>query len=282
MDACVVIPTHGRPDSLAAVLDAVDSPAIVVENGTRNARQVVERAGARYEWLPEANASAARNLGAERCSAEIVAFLDDDVVPKPGWLDRLIAPIRAGEADATVGRIRVSDVVPDSARAVFVETDRVIDPSRPFLAGGAMAMNRGRFLDLDGFDPELGPGALGCHEDVLLGLRLTAAGGRIRYVPDAEAVHHIPADRVSRRALLAHAERQGRSEGWVMHHWLGSNPTYLRLRLLRSTVLCAVNRNREHVQRRARERQLLRERGAPRKYASRGSDRVLGAEPPLN
>ena len=40
-----------------------------------------------------------------------------------------------------------------------------------------------------GFDPELGPGALGLGEDTLFGLQLTEAGYKIEYAKNALVVH---------------------------------------------------------------------------------------------
>jgi len=185
----VVIPTHSRRDGLANVLGAlfadlpVDSLKVavtVVENGSSVARAVAEEHGAKYIVLPSGNASLARNVGALAHDADIVVFLDDDAVPRPGWLERLVEPLRSDRADATVGAVQLSveGEVTASIRAEFVETSRVMDPGRPFLIGMNMAITRSAFDRAGGFEPELGPGALGGHEDVLLGLKLAARGQR--------------------------------------------------------------------------------------------------------
>ncbi len=50
----------------------------------------------------EPNISAARNLGIEAARGEIIAFCDDDAVPDPMWLERLVQPF-ADESIASAG-----------------------------------------------------------------------------------------------------------------------------------------------------------------------------------
>jgi hypothetical protein len=66
----------------------------------------------------------------------------------------------------------------------------VADPARPaepalFACGGAMAVDRARFLATGGFDP----GYFAYFEDVDLGWRLWVEGERVVYVPTAVAFH---------------------------------------------------------------------------------------------
>jgi len=72
----------GRPE-IGRVLDAFP--------GVRR----VDCAGLSYD--------AAKNRCVAAARGELVAFLDGDCRPDPGWLAALLAPIRAGEADATCG-----------------------------------------------------------------------------------------------------------------------------------------------------------------------------------
>ena len=45
-----------------------------------------------------------------------------------------------------------------------------------YLVGANMALSREVFAKVPGFDPELGPGALGFYDDTLLGWQLQEAG----------------------------------------------------------------------------------------------------------
>ncbi|MEL7214831.1 MAG: glycosyltransferase family A protein, partial [Pseudomonadota bacterium] len=44
----------------------------------------------------EPNVAAARNLGIAAASGDILAFIDDDAVPEPGWLSQLVSALNRG------------------------------------------------------------------------------------------------------------------------------------------------------------------------------------------
>src|SRR5215218_1236723 len=64
-----VIPNHGRP--LDRLLQALDVDEVIVIDGL--------------------TAAAGRNRGLEQARNELVALLDSDTVPRPGWLEPLVA-----------------------------------------------------------------------------------------------------------------------------------------------------------------------------------------------
>lgn len=91
----VVVPTRIRPAELDRCLAAVDRQrcsfafdVIVVDNSPGDAatEAVARKWGARHVSEPRLGLCRARNRGALVSSAEIVAYLDDDSVPEPGWL----------------------------------------------------------------------------------------------------------------------------------------------------------------------------------------------------
>jgi hypothetical protein len=53
------------------------------------------------------------------------------------------------------------------------------------------------------------------NDDLDLCRRFAAAGGRIRYVPDAVVTHELPAERLTARYLLRRTYAQGRSD-WLL------------------------------------------------------------------
>jgi len=115
--ASIVIPTRNRPDYLAVALASIAPQAaaagaevVVVDDGGASAevRALAERHGARYEPHPAPlGLNVARNTGVARSRGELVAFVDDDVEVRPGWLQALLDAAREHpETQVFTGPIR--------------------------------------------------------------------------------------------------------------------------------------------------------------------------------
>lgn len=91
----VVIPAFGRVDSLRRCLASLDGLEIlVVDDGSPEPDRIASAAadaGARLVRLSENRGpAAARNRGLLETTTELVAFVDSDCTPDPGWLDTLV------------------------------------------------------------------------------------------------------------------------------------------------------------------------------------------------
>lgn len=250
MEAVVVIPTHRPGELLRRVVDATHGQRrpddchlriVVVENGSSDASTLLAGSPATLISLVGPNASHARNVGAmaQGCP-DVVVFLDDDVVPQQGWLCTLIGPIIAGDCDATTGAIvvRTESAITDAVRGCFVDTALAMDPDAPFLAGGNMAMRGRRFSALGGFDVRLGPGTRpGGGEDLLLGMQLAEAGGRVAWIPEAVVEHVVPPTRLTNQALRRRAAVEGRAAAWLAHHHHHAQARWGLARVIRSALL---------------------------------------------
>ena len=205
----VVVVSRDRPKSLTLCLLGLsqlyyDNFEIIVvanegsiegvfESGLINRIKLV-----RFE---EANISAARNAGIGQSAGEIVAFIDDDAVPEPLWLDHLIATFADESVSAAggfvIGRNGIS--LQWKGRMVFSDgqaVDLPIEGMKPRVfdaeAGRAiktegtnMAVRRDVLIDVGGFDA-----AFRFYLDETdLNMRLTANGHRTAIVPLAQ-VHH--------------------------------------------------------------------------------------------
>jgi hypothetical protein len=93
-----------------------------------------------------------------------------------------------------------------------------------------MAATREVYERTNGYDEELGPGALGYWDDALLGQHLESVGARICFAEKSVMEHHFSPDRLGRREMLLAAERTGRSHAYVMHHWEHLDVSYPLLR----------------------------------------------------
>ena len=93
----VVIPVKDAGPLLERVLAAVraqgDVELLVIDSGSRDhSREIARAAGAEVIEIPpeEFGHGRTRNLGAERASGELIAFLTQDAVPMEGWLDAVV------------------------------------------------------------------------------------------------------------------------------------------------------------------------------------------------
>ena len=147
--------------------------------------------------------AAARNTGtaaAVEAGAEVVVYLDADVLPRPGWLDPLLMhlddPLVAAVAPRIVaaepGRFWVRGY--ETARSALdmgAEPARVRPRTRvPYVPSAALAVRPDRLPA-----PPAGGGRgpfderLHVAEDVDLCWRTDAAGGRVRYEPGVHVAH---------------------------------------------------------------------------------------------
>ncbi len=222
-DVTVLIPVRDRAVLLDRCLSALGDgyPVLVVDDGSEDPGAVADVVAARGAALVrrEVNGGpgAARNTGLLNVATDLVAFLDSDCVPEPGWIERLAAHLADPAVAAAAPRMVAVPAGPDWAgryttaaccldlgdaearvvpgtRVAYVPTAALV-VRRAAIAGGAGAGNV--------FDP-----ALRWGEDVDLVWRLHAAGWRIRYYPAARVSHHEPEGWA---ALLARRFRYGTS-----------------------------------------------------------------------
>jgi GT2 family glycosyltransferase len=256
--ASILVCTRDRAASLAATLAALgrlevpaDTPAelVVVDNASTDTTPEVVAAcrlgfPVRTVHEPRPGVARARNAGLAAARGDILLFLDDDVRPPPHWLVAMTRPILAGTADAVAGGVRLA---PDLRRpwmeplhTAWLAETHFLDTRAPGeMVSASMAFAR-RVLDaVPGFDPELGPGALGQGEDSLFSWQLLHAGFRIAAVLEVEVEHHPEPARLLREAFRATATRRGRTMAYQKHHWEHTDVPAPRLRWMRQAVRLA-------------------------------------------
>lgn len=178
------------PDEIV-IVDQSDAP-----NASLSSRPPASGCAVQYLWDRERGVSRARNRGLAAAGTDLVVFTDDDVLVDRRWLaamrDALVAlgpgGVVTGRVLATAGETAggwAPALVADEAPAEY--QGRI---SRDVLEAGNMGAWRGALLELGGFDPTLGPGTpFPAGEDNDMGLRILAAGRRIRYEPQAVIYH---------------------------------------------------------------------------------------------
>ncbi len=236
-DISIIVCSRNRAATLARTLPNLGrisvpdggAELVVVDNAsTDETAQVVKRAGltnleVRLVREPRPGVAYARNTGLASARGDIILFTDDDVHPAEDWVEKLTAPLRDGRYDAVAGRIVLAPEVerswirPEHAMCLAVMNGPVGGQVEMFCAN--MGFRRTVLDRVPGFDPELGPGALGFGEDSLFSWQLAAAGYRLGFIEDAVVVHHPDATRLQRLAWLDTARKRGRTLAYLLHHW---------------------------------------------------------------
>jgi N-acetylglucosaminyl-diphospho-decaprenol L-rhamnosyltransferase len=206
----VVIPTFDAWPLLERCLahlqfQTVSHTPIVVDNGSGDETVRRVRDGFRHVQLVELDRNhgfpAACNRGVAAGSGDVVVLLNNDVYPRPDFLERLVAPLLA---DVRVGSVAALLVRPGETQidAIGLTVDATLagfprlrgcsaeeaSATRPALVGptgGGGAYRRAAWEEVGGLDG----GVLGYAEDVDLALRLRTAGWLAAAAPEAVGVH---------------------------------------------------------------------------------------------
>jgi GT2 family glycosyltransferase len=188
--------------------------------------------------------AAARNLGAKEATAEVVFFLDADVLVHPATLSGALGHLeRHPEVAAVFGSYDDSPPAPGLVSRYrnllhhHVHQQGEFDGEQARAAHtfwtGCGAIRREAFLEAGGFDPELYPRP--AIEDIELGYRLTRAGHAIHLKRDLFATH-------LKRWTLGGVIRTDifhRGVPWLLLQWrLGVRETDLNVG--RTQKLCAL------------------------------------------
>jgi GT2 family glycosyltransferase len=219
----IVIPVYNRAVLTAQCLGLLppreDTEVIVVDDGSRDWTRSLLAAhtpGIRVVTHGK-NAGFAHscNDGAAVAAGEYLVFLNNDTLPRTGWLDALVAHADAHPAAAVVGAKLLfpnntiqhagvaicQDGYPRHIYAGFPANHPAVARSRRFqvVTGACMLVRRRIFAEAGGFDPAYTNG----FEDVDLCLRLGLAGHEIHYCCDS-LVEHLESVSPGRHARDQH------------------------------------------------------------------------------
>ncbi len=208
----VVINTCNRAPHLGNALRGLmglrrtDFEVVVVNGPSTDGTEAVlaEWAGRiRRADCPEMNLSISRNIGIAAATGEIVAFLDDDAVPHPDWLDRLAEPYREPRVGAVGGftvdntgmRWQVRKTVCDRYGNAHLVSDHFDErplnrPGTPFypsLLGTNASYRMAALREVGGFDHAYAY----LLDETDLCLRLVDAGWQVVYEPAALIFHQF-------------------------------------------------------------------------------------------
>lgn len=269
----VAVCTRDRPEQLARLLASIAAqtcaPAevLVVDNAPADDRtqSLVARGFASFRYLRETapGLDFARNRAVREASGAIVAFIDDDAVADPGWVEETLRVF--GESPriaACMGKVDALSLEHEGARLFEANggfargAQRIHLPPgagprpqgwpRPLIAwcltvgsGVSMALRRDVVIALGGFDEALDMGAAlpgGGDLDILW--RVLEAGHEIVYEPRVAARHEHRRERAAaewqilehNRALVATLTKQLAASGW---RWKAQILAFLAWRLVK-------------------------------------------------
>jgi glycosyltransferase involved in cell wall biosynthesis len=222
-----VICTYDRYDLLPKAIASLEHQTlpsnafeiIVVDNSPDRERS--ERVASEFRplknlrWIHEQKPglSNARNVGAGRARAPLVAFMDDDAVASPAWLRCLVSAFREFGPSAQAAGGRVAPIwgadrpnwLPDDLLGYvsvvnWGGTARVAGP-KEWVAGTNIAFRTEALQNAGGFSVGLGRNkgshALLSNDEIEIVQRLGTAGGQLLYVPEAVVEHLVPPERLT-------------------------------------------------------------------------------------
>ncbi|MFN7926412.1 MAG: glycosyltransferase [Blastocatellia bacterium] len=165
---------------------------IVVNDGSRDATPEIAR---RYPFqlinIPNGGLSAARNLGLQAATGEIVAYTDSDVRVDEDWLSFLVQPFLTSDVVGVGG----PNIVPTDddwvsqcvAHSPGGPTHVLLnDTIAEHIPGCNMAFRKWALDEIGGFDPTYTKAG----DDVDICWRLQARGGQLAFSPAALVWHH--------------------------------------------------------------------------------------------
>lgn len=142
-----------------------------------------------------------RNAGVHEAAGDIIVFTDAGCRPRPGWLERLVAPLRAddhvtaGVSQDLDGKVQYELPPERAGEATYLRESPTLN----------FAFRRGAFDAVGGFDESFQYGS-----DVDFSWRLNDTGYRIRCVPDAIIQHDYGNPRRQRRRAYMYGKARVR------------------------------------------------------------------------
>jgi glycosyltransferase involved in cell wall biosynthesis len=283
--ASIIVPTYGRPAYLKDLLDAlvehdhtIAHEIVVVDNKPMGiVRDIVEAIRVKgqpfvqYIEEPRTGLHHARHAGAKAAQGQILVYIDDDILPQPGWLKAMLEPFTDPVVAIVGGKVLpqwesappewFSQFHPGHLSLLDLGEERreLKWPEGGY--GCNMGIRRSVLYELRGFNPDAfgdrhliwfrGDGETGLHQKVY------QAGYKVMYEPRACVSHRIPAHRLIAKYFYRRSFTQGISDSYSDLREAGNARTSGTL-LLRHTVRCYLEafrfwiKARKHVDQRVR------------------------------
>ena len=240
-DFSIVICTHNRAALLVDCIDSLLNQTadknrfeiiIVDNNSTDNTEEITKEFVENYsniKYLEEKTIgySAPRNCGWKNATGNIVAYIDDDEIAAPDWLESIERAFQTEEKPDIIGGIYLIkyDVTPPDW---FIESMGGTNKNRQkgilnqrqdcYLAGGNIALKKEVLKKLNGFsnDFNMKNDFLMMGEDTDICQRAKNAGFRLFYDPNIKIYHRMNQNNYNIELRKQKAEKTGKTARFVL------------------------------------------------------------------
>lgn len=227
----IILCTSRLRPTLAQCLDGlaaqarhyIDCEVVVVLNGpkTEAITEAVSQFPVRLLTEPRRGVSIARNHAVPLAKGEILIFVDDDVLPAPGWLEEIVKGFQDSNVCCVTGRVIPAGPLSltveryvryyTSERALSDWTLDVSDPNwyqyilgEPVGFGCNMAFRKSFLESYSLFPPDLGAGSvIGGGDEFYMYLQVLKHGFRVRHNPAAAVTHVFDSNIMNQKARNA-------------------------------------------------------------------------------
>lgn len=216
IDFSAVICTHNRSSLLADCINSllnqnIDSEnfeiLIIDNNSTDNTKEIAtdfckKHNNIKYFFEKAVGYSAPRNCGWKNASGKIVAYIDDDEIAAPNWIESILNTFQIEEEPDIIGgiyEVRYDETPPewftDSMGGTNKNRQKGVLNRRAdcYLAGGNIALKKEVLEKLNGFsnDFDMKDGVLMMGEDTDICQRAKNAGFKLYYNPEIVIYHRM-------------------------------------------------------------------------------------------
>jgi len=205
----VIIPAYNSEKTIGQCLEALinqtagrsDYEIIVVDDGStdRTAELIGKYTGIKLIKQSNAGPAAARNNGAKAAQGDIILFTDADCIPEPDWIEQMLIPFEKERDLCGAKGIYKTRQREMAARFVQIEyQDKYDHLKKPkyidFVDTYSAGFKRDVFLRFQGYDTSF---PVACAEDVELSFRMSNAGLKMVFNPQAVVYHTHPNNWIS-------------------------------------------------------------------------------------
>lgn len=231
IDICVC--TFRRPhlaDTLRSISKLLLNPTwrvniIVADNDdTPSAKEMTESVAREtslpvlYIHAPARNISIARNACLNKATGDLLAFVDDDEMVTPEWLEAMITTYQQTNTEVVLGRVRAEyeSNCPDWMRNGDFHSTKPTWVNGQIITGYTCNVLFNRTAkSIAGLRFRADLGRTG-GEDTVFFSTIYKAGGRISYAPEALVTEVVPANRANLLWLVKRRYRSGQTHALLL------------------------------------------------------------------